>query len=237
MAESPSTSSYPTIIDSWNFLTDKEDLAEVSDINKLKNAVLDVQTELGVAPSGSLATVTARLAMIQNVDGAIQKGTSFPVSGLVEGQMFYRTDLNVLYVYDGVDWDNPGGIAFYADGTVTEISFPPDAGVTTQASYTKVYELSPLIRSGTISVSWQQKVDGAGGLAKGKVYLSGVATGVEKQVATGGAYEVLTDTGIDVSSGDSIQIYAYCYNGAASTSVKDVKILCSNPITCHRVTP
>jgi hypothetical protein len=108
MSESPTTSAYPEVIDSWNFLTDKEDLAEVSDINKLKNAMKDVQTELGVAPSGSLSTVTDRLAMIQNVDGAIQKGTGFPSSGLVDGQMFYRTDENVLYVYNGSTWDSQG---------------------------------------------------------------------------------------------------------------------------------
>lgn len=108
MSESPATSSYPGTLDTWVTLTDKEDLAEVSDINKIKDAIEAVQTELGTDPAGSLTDLVTRLAKIQNVDGAIQKGTSFPVSGLVDGQLFYRTDENVIYVYNGSTWDSQG---------------------------------------------------------------------------------------------------------------------------------
>ena len=108
MAEAQQTSDFPTSLDSWVSLTDKEDLAEVSDINKIKAAILAVQTELGTDVAGSLTDLVTRLDYIQNSDGAVQKGTSFPGTGLVDGQMFYRTDEDVLYIYDGAEWDSQG---------------------------------------------------------------------------------------------------------------------------------
>ena len=138
MSESPTTSTYPGVIDSWNFLTDKEDLAEVSDINKIKDAILETQTELGAAPSGSLASVTARLAMIQNVDGAVQKGTAFPSTGLVDGQLFYRTDLDTVYIYDGSTWDLLSTPAMTVS-SVTAISSANSGDITIAAN--KIYKV------------------------------------------------------------------------------------------------
>jgi len=40
----------------------------------------------------------------------IDKGTSFPTSPApVEGQLFYRTDEDVLYIYDGSTWNSSAG--------------------------------------------------------------------------------------------------------------------------------
>lgn len=122
MSESPSTSSYPASLDTWVSLTDKEDLAEVSDINKLKNAIEAVQTELGTDPAGSKTDLVARLAIALADSGALAQGTSNPGSP-VEGQIFFRTDTNVLQVYDGSTWleyaeTGTGGSYFQPDGTV-----------------------------------------------------------------------------------------------------------------------
>lgn len=96
MSESPSTSGYPTSLDTWTTLTDKEDLAEVSDINKLKDAMLNVQTELGTDPAGSVTDLTTRLGVMIGDDGAVKGGTSFP--GTPTGdQLFVRTDEDILY--------------------------------------------------------------------------------------------------------------------------------------------
>jgi hypothetical protein len=107
MAESPETSSYPGTIDSWVSLTDKEDLAEVSDINKLKAAILATQTELGTNPAGSKTDLVARLAVMMEDNGSINQGTSYPGSP-VDGQFFYRTDLNTAAIYNGSGWDSLG---------------------------------------------------------------------------------------------------------------------------------
>jgi len=109
MAESPTSSDYPGSLDSWVSITDKEDLAEASDINKLKNAVLAIQTELGLDPAGTFTDVLSRLALLQATNGALANGTSFPVSPApIDGQAFYRTDEDVLYIYDGSAWDSQG---------------------------------------------------------------------------------------------------------------------------------
>lgn len=107
MAESPATSSYPGTIDSWVTLVDKEDLAEVSDIMKLKDAVEAIQTELGTNPAGSKTDLVARLAVLMEDNGAINQGTSYPGSP-VDGQFFYRTDLNTAAFYNGSSWDSLG---------------------------------------------------------------------------------------------------------------------------------
>jgi len=105
MAESQETSDYPGSLDTWVTLTNKEDLVEGSDINKLKAAIEAVQTEIGTDPAGTATNLTTRLVRMMNGVGAFAQGTSFPVSPTpVEGQVFYRTDENTPYVYDGANW-------------------------------------------------------------------------------------------------------------------------------------
>ena len=96
MSESPETTGYPAALDTWSNLTDKEDLAEVSDINKLKNAVTAMQTESGTDVAGSATDLKSRLAVTIANDGAIQNGTSYPVSP-VANQQFTRTDEDISY--------------------------------------------------------------------------------------------------------------------------------------------
>ena len=108
MAESPTSSDYPGSLDSWVTLTDKEDLAEVSDINKIKNSLLATQTELGTDPAGTKTDLVTRLAQCIATNGAMRNGTSFPGSGEQDGDFFYRTDENVMYIYNGSGWDSQG---------------------------------------------------------------------------------------------------------------------------------
>lgn len=109
MSEAQETSDYPTSLDTWITLTDKEDLAEASDINKIKASLLATQTELGLDPAGTVSTLVARLALAQATSGAIANGSAFPTSPTpIDGQIFYRTDENVLYIYNGSSWDSQG---------------------------------------------------------------------------------------------------------------------------------
>ncbi|QGH73032.1 MAG: hypothetical protein [Siphoviridae sp. ctCJE6] len=90
------TSVYPGTIDSWTNKEAKKDPASKSDFNKLQNAMLNVQTELGTNPAGSVADLKTRLAVSIADDGAVQKGTSFPGSPTAM-QLFARTDEDKLY--------------------------------------------------------------------------------------------------------------------------------------------
>lgn len=103
MAESPATSGYPGALDTWTTLTDKQDRAEVSDINKIKAALLAIETELGTDPAGSDTDLKTRLTAQLDNDGGVLRGTSFPGSPQTY-QTFFRTDSNTFYVYNGSTW-------------------------------------------------------------------------------------------------------------------------------------
>lgn len=101
-------SNYPGSLDTFTTKTDKQDDYAAAHMNDVQNAIVAAQTEMGVNPAGSLTDVVTRLDYVQDSDGALAKGSAFPVSGLVDGQVFYRTDQNTLYVYNGSSWDSQG---------------------------------------------------------------------------------------------------------------------------------
>ena len=88
---------YPSGLKTYTDETNKQDLADAAVINSLQQEVEAIQAELGIDPAGTLSTLLARLAIIQATNGALANGTSFPGSP-VDGQIFYRTDENVLYI-------------------------------------------------------------------------------------------------------------------------------------------
>jgi hypothetical protein len=95
-----------------------------ANVNGPALGVKAIQTALGSALTlkGSAATLAARLAIAVAPDGALPKGTVYP-SNPVDGQAFYRTDENQLYIYDaGVpQWKTlfqGGGITSLDHGTL-----------------------------------------------------------------------------------------------------------------------
>ena len=99
---------YPGVLDVFANNEAKKDKVSAADMNAVQDAIEAIEAELGTDPAGSLTTLVARLAVALADNGAMQQGTSFPVSGLVDGQMFYRTDENVMYIYNGATWDAQG---------------------------------------------------------------------------------------------------------------------------------
>lgn len=69
--------------------------------NGLTQAVIALQTLLGNALTlkGNTASLVARLSKMIDADGVLPHGTVFPASP-IEGQLYYRTDENIIYVYD-----------------------------------------------------------------------------------------------------------------------------------------
>jgi hypothetical protein len=103
-------SAYPGSQDTFTDKEAKQDLVDKSDINKIQNCIKAIESELGNDPAGSMTDLKSRIAIALAANGAIAQSTSFPTSPTpVEGQVFYRTDLNTMYVYDGANWLALGG--------------------------------------------------------------------------------------------------------------------------------
>ncbi len=222
--------SYPASLKSFTTKTNYVDLVDASHVNDLQDEVVAVETELGTDVAGSAATLKSRLAISIADDGSVQNGTDFPGSP-VANQLFRRTDLDTLYQRNAANdgWSALGGVADYADGSLVECTAATER-TSTESSYTKIKEFSDLIRGGTISVTWEMKTTlGSSNSSRVKVYINGVATGVE-QTTTSNDYVSKTDTGITVSPGDIVQLYSYADAGV-SHSVRNASILCANPTT------
>jgi hypothetical protein len=222
--------SYPSSLKSFTTKTNYVDLVDASHVNDLQDEVVAVETELGTDVAGSATNLKTRLAVSIADTGAVQRGTSFPGSPVAD-QLFARTDENQLYRRNSANdaWVALGGVENYSDGTLIECSADTER-TSTAASYTKIKEFSPLMRGGTISVTWQQKTDlGSSNSSRAKVYVNDIAVGVEK-TTTSNDYVTMTDTGITVAAGDVVQIYSYADAGV-SHKIDDASILCANPTT------
>lgn len=108
----------PTPFPIWSPTTkeDKVDDASASDINDIQGEIVDIETAL---------------ANIINTDGSLRQGSSFPGSP-VTGQLFYRTDLQAIYVYSGTGW----ALTVFASNIQI---FTSDGTFTAPAGITKVY--------------------------------------------------------------------------------------------------
>lgn len=114
---------YPGGIWSPTTKTDKVDLVQAEHMNAAQREIKAVQTELGIDVAGSKANLLTRLAVLMTVAGAVAQGTGFP-AGPIEGQLFYRTDEDTPYIYDGAAWDS---LLAVADNAITNAKMADDA--------------------------------------------------------------------------------------------------------------
>lgn len=98
---------YPASIISFTTKTNKVDLVDAAHINSLQNEVVAIQTELGKDVAGTQTDLLTRLGVSFATNGAIRNGTVEPGSP-VEGQAFWRTDTDVLEIYNGSAWSALG---------------------------------------------------------------------------------------------------------------------------------
>lgn len=79
------------------------------------DAITKVESALGTgnALKGNKSTLAARLDQMISADGGVGNGTAFPSSQTpVNGQLFFRTDLKQLYIYDSAlaSWSRIDGV-------------------------------------------------------------------------------------------------------------------------------
>lgn len=132
---------------------------------------------------------------------------------------------------DGTNVSWASAVTAYTDGALVESNATTER-TTTASSYTKLKELSPSTRAGTVSISYEiYRTDAFGSTLYSRIYKNGSAFGPEHTDASTptNAYKTYTDTGLVISVGDVIQVYAH-QNGN-TTKCKSLRILASNPTT------
>jgi hypothetical protein len=96
---------YPGALPSNSTKEDNVDVYAASHINKVQEDTVAIATELGTDVAGDQTDLKTRLSRSLNDSGGMRKGTSFPVSPTpLDGDFFYRTDVDTVYVYNGVTW-------------------------------------------------------------------------------------------------------------------------------------
>lgn len=94
-------STYDTSIDTYTPV-DNNTYILPEHINGPNSAIISVEGILGTGLKGTHSNLSSRLSQTIANNGGIRSGTSDPTSPTpVEGQLFWRSDLKVLKVYDG----------------------------------------------------------------------------------------------------------------------------------------
>ena len=127
-------------------------------------------------------------------------------------------------------WSDNKTISLYEDGTLVEMLATTERNSGNVQVYTKIKELSPLVRGGVITVSWDFRVHQAGWDAHTKLYINDIAIGTQK-TTTSATDVAASETGITVIAGDIIQIWGWVEApSGTNTYVNDLSILCLNPV-------
>lgn len=134
------------------------------------------------------------------------------------------------YLRGDGSWAVAGG-GSYSAGSLVEVTAGTERkkGVTTRTSYTKLKEISPLPRPGTVTVAFSMKVSDTNWFAYGKIYVNDAAVGTERSTKSATYVEFTED--ITIVTGDVISIYGKYEIDADSGFWDDLKILVSNPTT------
>jgi hypothetical protein len=114
-------STYPGSIVSFTTKTNKVDTVDASHMNSVQGEIQAIETALGAKIGGSYTDLNTRLAVCFDTDGALAHSNAFPAIA-IEGQMFWRTDEDTLYIYDGASWDNMLSVADNTIGTAKLIN-------------------------------------------------------------------------------------------------------------------
>lgn len=101
-------SGYPAALDTDSILETSATFAVADIPNDLAAAIIAVQTELGLDPAGSTATVKARLDIISAANGTplIPGGlaSARPSPTTDQFEFYFSQDLGILEFSDGTQW-------------------------------------------------------------------------------------------------------------------------------------
>ena len=92
--------SYPTTLDTATTIADVTDEVIAAHNNGPNTAIIAIETELGVNPSGTATDLASRLAINMDDDGGVRRGSSFPASPPAVPHFFYKTDEDQFYLFN-----------------------------------------------------------------------------------------------------------------------------------------
>lgn len=180
-------------IETFTTKTNKVDLVDAAHMNTVQTSLVNIETALNIA---------------MQQDGSLNQGTSFPVSPTpINGQVFYRTDQKVSYIYDlpTTTWKPQSGITAYVAGNYLIAGPSAIVSQTTTGAMTKIVEMV-LPRPGTLRIVFGA-VDIPTSHTVAQIYRNGSAVGTLRTTASG----TWTEWSEDIAgwaTGDLLQLYA-----------------------------
>jgi hypothetical protein len=126
---------YDSAIISFTTKTNKVDLVDASHINAVQAELVIIETILGAGLKGTVANLSTRLNNMLDPDGSVLSGTSYPSPALYPSQLFYKTDVNTLYIRNAANtswapvsavsnvqiFTTPGSNTFVAPTGITQV--------------------------------------------------------------------------------------------------------------------
>lgn len=207
---------YPGAIKTFTEKENKVDLVDAQHVNDLQDEVVAVQTELGTDVAGSETDLKTRVFVNTSNDGSIRNGTSFPGSPIT-GQLFFRTDQQLMYIYGGAGWISLG-VDSHIAGDVLQVSADDEHVSDFHDVLAKVKEIQ-IPRDGTLRIKFDAKQDvGGGDPPYAQVYRNGVAVGTLQRPSST-TYATFSEDISGWTAGDLCQLYYAGISGGSAVHI------------------
>ena len=179
-------------------------------------AIAGVESTHVMTPSLSTLAISASSIPISylSTDGTLAGTSNTQVVSEWAVYSFVTTSVSDLITIDP-----------YENGTTHDEVVSSASTNTVSATYVKLKEFSPLVRSGNVTITWEQKTY-SGALVSAVVYVNDAEVGTVKQ--TNGS-DTMTESNFAVSGGDIISIYGKTPNVTSPCYVEGLKIQTTNP--------
>lgn len=95
---------YPAALDTGATVETASDYVRLNWGTDVEAAIVAIEAELGIAPSGDYATVVARLNSVTHASGGVPRGLASARPAASAGTLYYETDTMLLKFSDGTNW-------------------------------------------------------------------------------------------------------------------------------------
>jgi len=136
-------------------------------------------------------------------------------------------------------WDDLETISKYQNGTTYTVISATTERISPQNNinpdFVKLKQLSPLVRGGSVTITWQYSSKDPTWNAQSKLYINDIAVGSLKEVV-GQAWKTTTESNVTVEKDDVIQIYGRGQPGTEEKCyVQNLYVKTENPIDVEEV--